>query len=292
MNTMRVDVLNGALLVVALGVSATALALAPAGEPAADGSAVPGGETPYVADFRRIVSLSLIADAALADLCEPDRVVAVSAWSTGPLARRWSGTPRLTGLDDLEAVIARRPDLVLISGGDPGRITALRGAGIRVEALGDMAGVAAWHRDLRRIGDLLGRGDEARRRIASERTRLAKIADPAGPRPRALYLSVYDGTLFGGTVGTVYHDVLLAAGCRDAAEGLFTGWPQYGREQVLRLAPEIVVTKAGMGSRLPVADGTRIIELPAELLEDPGPRACEAAEELAWKLAEVKSSSR
>ena len=235
--------------------------------------------------FQRIVSLGIVSDAALAELCEPPRVVAVSAWCSGPLARRWSGMPRLSGLDDLEAIIALHPDLVLVSieGTSNDRVERLRAAGLRVETLGPMHGLDTYIANLAQIGDLLGRGAEARlsgRRLGE---RLARIADPAAAKPRAVYVAGYGGTLFGGTVGTSYHDVLLAAGCRDAAAEGYSGWPQYSREQLLALHPEIVVTK--LGAEPPPLPGARVIALPGELLEDPGPRLLEAAEALHEQLA-------
>lgn len=246
------------------------------------------------AGFQRIVSLGIVSDAALAALCEPQRVLAISAWSTGPVARQWSGKPRLAGLDDLEAIIALHPDLVLVSTSDASggtgteaeRLARLRAAGVRVETLGPMRGLATYAGDLAHIGDLLGRGDEARLIGKRFGERLSRIADPTAVRPRALYVAAFSGTLFGGTTGTSYHDVLLAAGCTDAAATDYAGWPQFSVEQVITLAPEVIVTKRGMGDALRALPGmtalrqTRIIEITGDLLEDPGPRLLEAAEEL------------
>ena len=109
-------------------------------------------------------------------------------------------------------------------------------------------------------------------------------------------MATYGETLFGGTVGTSYHDVLLAAGCRDAAQGHFTDWPQYGVEQVVSLAPEVIVTKRGMTAALQALPGmhvlrhTRYIELDGAVLEDPGPRLLEAAELLRDALQEPRTS--
>lgn len=276
------NVVNFGALLLALALSLVAVARTGGAGGRADGMKEVG------ADFARIVSLGITTDAALAELCEPGRVVGVSAWTTGPLVRRWQGVPRLRGLDDLEAIIALAPDLVLVNtaGGEGDRLARLRAAGLRVEALGPMSGLDGYARDLAAVGDLLGRGDEGRAIATRLRDRLARVADPAAPRPRALYLATWDGTLFGGTVGTSYHDVLIAAGCRDAAEGAFTGWPQFSAEQVLTLAPELVVTKVGMGERIAAISRAPVVELPGELLEDPGPRLLEAAELLRDRLAE------
>jgi iron complex transport system substrate-binding protein len=235
----------------------------------------------------RIVSLGLVSDAILADFCEPDRVVAVSAWSTGSVARRWTGKPRLRGLDDLEAIIALRPDLVLVSsdGTQGERLARLKAAGVPVVTLRPMQGLATYLADLAQVGDLLGRGAEARASGESLRARLARVADPARPRPRALYAAGFGGVLFGGTTGTSYHDVLVAGGCEDIAASTYRGWPQYSSEQLLALRPEVVLTKEG--AELPAIPGARIIALPGELLEDPGPRLLEAAEALAARLRDL-----
>lgn len=246
--------------------------------------------------FQRIASLGIVSDAALAALCEPSRVIAVSAWSTGPVARQWAGKPRLSGLDDLESIIALHPDLVLVStsGSEADRLMRLRAAGLRVEALGPMYGLTTYTDNLAHIGELLGRGDEARLLGRRLRERLARVADPAAVPPRALYLATFSGTLFGGTTGTSYHDVLVAAGCVDVAAEHYTGWPQFGIEQVLALAPAVIVTKRGMADtlrHLPGMDAVhaaRFIELEGDLLEDPGPRLLEAAEALHEQLAEAR----
>lgn len=244
--------------------------------------------------FQRIVSLGIVSDAALAALCEPQRVIAVSSWNTGPVARQWSGKPRLSGLDDLEAIISLKPDLVVVSisdenggtGADADRLARLRSAGVRVETLGPMRGLATYAGDLAHIGDLLGRGDEARLLGQRLSERLARIADPTAARPRALYVAAFSGTLFGGTTGTSYHDVLVAAGCTDVAATAYAGWPQYSVEQLITLNPDLIITKRGMAESLRALPGmsalhqTRIIEITGELLEDPGPRLLEAAEEL------------
>ena len=281
----------GALLL-ALSLSLVAVAGFRQQEARAPGAAPEGG-------FRRIVSLGIVSDAALAELCEPQRVVAVSAWSTGPVARRWADKPRLRGLDDLEAIIALHPDLVLVSADDGGndRILRLRHAALRVEALGPMRGLSPYTADLVRIGGLLGREDEARASGERLRARLARVADPAAPRPRAMYLATYGGTLFGGTAGTSYHDVLTAGGCADAAAGGFSDWPQYGVEQVVTLRPEVLVTKRGMAAELRALPGmaalrdVRYVEIDGDLLEDPGPRLLEAAEALRDALRQPVAGS-
>ena len=93
-----------------------------------------------------------------------------------------------------------------------------------------------------------------------------------------------------GAVGTSYHDIMAAAGLVDVAAERYRDWPAYSAEQVLELDPEIIVTRAGVAAGIckypgmdhidPCRGKGRIIELPGELLDEPGLAMLEAAEEL------------
>jgi iron complex transport system substrate-binding protein len=244
--------------------------------------------------YRRIVSTSLLTDRLLVALCEPDRVLAFSAAGvrTSPWAYQYAGKPAVEGLGALEPLISLKPDLVLMSRfGGAGRVAKLRAAGIEVFDLGELHGVSSLVPVTYWIGELLGHPERAAAFVHTFQRRLAAVAAPLGARPRrrALYLEAIGPILIGGTTGTSYHDVLTAAGLVDVAVGHYKDWPQYSAEQVLALDPELLVTKAGMGNALCVYPGLerlracapgRVVELPAGLLDDPGPTMLEAAEAL------------
>jgi iron complex transport system substrate-binding protein len=242
--------------------------------------------------IQRIASVSLVADAALLELCEPQRVVAWSAYTKeGPRARRLGAHPRLKGISDLEAITALKPDLVLVStyGGESDRLARLRQAGLTVFAMGPMTGPESYALDAERIGLLLGRQDEGRAVGATLLQRLNRVAAdlPADAvRPRAMYVARIGDVMFGGTKGTSYHEVITKGGCRDAAAERYAGWPQLSVEELLSIAPELILTREGNGDelrRLPGFDrlvNVRFVELPGWLLEDPGPGTLEAAEAL------------
>jgi len=73
---------------------------------------------------------------------------------------------------------------------------------------------------------------------------------PQSERKRAAYVAIYANKLYGGTVGTSYHDVLTAAGLHDAAADSFRDWPQYDPEQLLLMDPPLIITETGMGEQL------------------------------------------
>jgi len=258
----------------------------------AQGNAIPLGK------YSRIVSLGLESDALLAELCERDRLAGVSVYQRGTTALRLAGLPRFAGLDDLEAVITLAPDLVLVSGAADqlDRVARLRHAGLTVCNLGPQRGVQSLLPNARLIGALIGADERAERFVTTFTRRLANV-DASLPaervRRRALYLGVYGREIYGGTIGSSYHDVLTAAGLIDVAAEHHSGWPKLSLEEVIALNPEVIVLSAGSATALralpgiealqAVTDGHLLI-LDDDLLEDPGPGLLDAAEAL-FRLA-------
>jgi iron complex transport system substrate-binding protein len=142
------------------------------------------------------------------------------------------------------------------------------------------------------LGELLGVRERAQRLVQSFTTRMRNVSARMGTRKpvRAMFLSTLGPDLQGGTRGTSYHDILIAAGLDDVAAKTYHDWPAYSAEQVLALAPDIVVTREGFAAgickypgmdHVPACRGNgHIVELAGELLDEPGMAMLEAAEEL------------
>jgi len=307
-NRRLIDVLNGGGAVLALAASIGAAALAsrssaadrlllsaaPAAAAPAPGSVVDAsGVRVTIRPFRRIAAGSTVADRLLLDLAEPDRVVALTDYGArfSPVRHRYAGHTLIKELTDIESVLALKPDLLLVNNyGDRARVARLRETGMVVFDLGEMRGLTTLLPNIRAVAALLG--DPARGAAYEHalRQRLERVAITRRGQPRrsAIYVSVYGDRLFGGTVGTNYHDILTSAGLQDAAAARFRDWPQYGPEDLLELNPDLFVTKPGMRRLLcaqpgldhlracQAADG--FIELPGTLLDDPGPEILDASE--------------
>lgn len=235
--------------------------------------------------YQRIVSLSLFGDGLLIACGFEERVVAWSNAAPGPLAWAQGDAPRLGARIDYEQILALDPDLLCYSAFAPDARTLerLRASGVQLCDLGPAQGVARVPPALELLATVCGHPDRGARTIAQWQTRLNGLRALRGTdERRALYLGIHgDGVLLGGTQGTSYHDVLRLAGLRDvAAEAGLQGWPEYRVEEVLALAPELIVTSSGMAQRLRAEPGLRevpacrdaqgIIELPPGLLQDPG----------------------
>jgi len=245
--------------------------------------------------YERIVSATLAADRVLADLCEPDRIVAFTRYAGRTAqAHRFAGKRAIDARDGLEHILALRPDLLLVSElFDPSYTARLREHGVAVFDIGALQGLRTLSRQIEQIGLLLGASERARR-YAEALTRRMQAVTGAGqklPRRRALYVGVYGARLFGGAAATSYHDVIESAGLRDAAaEAGLSGWPELTSERVLAMDPDLVITRTGMAAIVcrhpgleriaPCTGEGRTIELDGQLLDDPGPGMLEAAEAL------------
>ncbi|MDH5671270.1 MAG: ABC transporter substrate-binding protein [Myxococcales bacterium] len=246
-------------------------------------------------NYRRILSLSLIADHVLWELCESERIVGVTVRTkeSPHFGHRHGERAGITKLSDLEGILALKPDLILVNHlGDPRHAARLRERGIAVFDLGDMQGLSTLLPTIDTIATLIGRPEAGPPMGARLRRRLQAVAAGLGERrrPRGLYLSVYGKEIFGGTKNTSFHDVLHYGGIEDAAAADYEGWPALGSEQILALDPDLIVTKQGMGRTLCQHPGLerlracgpqgRIVELDPGLIDDPGPPMLEVAETL------------
>lgn len=265
----------------------------------ADGTQVlrdAGGVDVPLREYRRIVSATIVADRVLADLCEPDRVIAFTRHGaeSSSFAHRLHGKPLVHARASVEEMLALKPDLVIVNNlVDPGYVARLREHGLTVFDLGHMRGLDTLLTNIRAIGFLIGapaRGEAYARTLETRMRRVAALKRRE-KAPRALYVSTYADKLFGGTARTSYHDVIVHAGLRDVAtEAGYEGWPELTAERLLALDPEVVVTKVGMGAVLcrhaglsalrPCRGQGRIIELADTLIDDPGPGMLEATEAL------------
>lgn len=256
-----------------------------------------GGNIVPIRRYERIVVASAVASSLAVELLERSRISAVSAWAADgdTFGHRYESLPQVARADDLETVLGFDPDLVLVhSIGAPAWLARLHDLDIAVFDFGSMTGVDAFVEDALQLGVLCEVQERAGRYVDSFLTRLATVAGdiPVGERPAGIYLGSIGGQLYGGTVGTSYHDVLLAGGLEDAAADEFTGWPQYDAADILRLDPDVIVTGSGGANticngvglaRLRVCDasgrsGGGIVEVPDDLIADPGAGILEAAE--------------
>lgn len=314
----RVDLLNGASVLLVVLVAAAATLRAPTsrglGEAAQSLSPPAITDLPeiradeagarYIEDsdgnrvrlggYERIVAGSTVAADAVHLVMGNGSLVAVPELSTtSPDSERFTGIPTVTSTADVEAVLELRPDLLLYNQVGESDVDArLREQGITVLDLGGMTGAESWAHALRLVSLVLtGSTDAGDVEARRWQRRLERVdASLSGDdRETALVVSTYGEQLFGGCEGTSYHDVIEAAGLLDVSVGRFSGWPQYDPEAVLELNPRWIVTTEGMGDSVCQAVGVRtldacassprrVVEIPQKLFGDPGRLMLDAAE--------------
>lgn len=307
---MKADAVNLGLLIITLGASvwcatlpgesaprrATSLAVADAPPVAAREVVDARGICVPVHTYQRIVSLNTISDHILLELVEPDRLVAITEYTATTHEERWrfGKRPTVERADQIELVIALEPDLVVISRfANEAYMERLREAGIQVFDLGEMLGVETTRANIRALGALLEVPERAER-IEKEFVRqlwALETSVPADVHVPGMYLSLYGDHFSGGSAGTSYADVLHYGGVLDvAAEKGFSGWPQYGPEELLAIDPPLIVTSEGMGAAIrehsllrglrACGSEGRIVEISGTYLGDPGLGIVEAARRL------------
>jgi len=249
----------------------------------------------------RIISLAPNITEILYDLGLEDRVVAVTSYCNYP--PRVEEKPRVGGFSNpsLEAIVAMRPDLVIMTDdGNPREISErLRKLSIpfyvfRAARLNQLPG------ELRRMGEFLGvkkGADRTAKRI--ERT-LSRYRDRARKIPgrgeqSVLFIVQPDPLIVAGP-GTAIDDSLKLLGARNIASDAGSRYPKYSFEEVVRRSPDVIFI--GQGHRadenvkgllkrwnvLDAVKGGRVYYVSDSLFRL-GPRIAEGIREMAIPLA-------
>jgi iron complex transport system substrate-binding protein len=298
----RVNLINAVLLAAAVCVSLALTGTVTISAPAAgapspeaaqadlvnDANGTPVPAQPYV----RIVSTSTIADQVLLELIEPSRVLAVSGHTleSGREPWRYEGKIGVRRAQDIEKIIGLRPDIVFVNSFvDARHVQRMKEAGLTLFDLGPMKGLSTLLPNIEQIAHVLTVPERGRRLRARFLRELEAIAagQPESERRRALYVGIHGDRLYGGTDGTSFHDVLVAAGLVDVAtEAGYEGWPAFTHEDLLSLDAPWIITNAGQEQALCRHPGLQALTACAsgqvrgvdtKLLTDPGLAMVEAA---------------
>ena len=256
----------------------------------------PAGSTRLPAPPRRIVALAPSAAEILFALGAGPSVVGVSDFAADlPDA---AGKTRVGGFaPDLERVVSLAPDLVVVSkdGTDRAAFEKLEALGLPVVVTvgTTLDGVLE---DVIRVGHALGEDERAAALVAAltKRIAAAEALGRARPRQRAVALIWPDPPVVAGE-GTFVGDVLSRAGFSNVVPKSAGDWPRVSFETLASWNPDLVVrpdtrenaaafARAFADARwrlVPAVRAGRVVVLPGDLLERPGPRLVEALERLA-----------
>ena len=226
-----------------------ALAAACGGEsstPAATGGALPtvpaGSGSTAVAAPQRIVSLSSTATETLFAIGAGPQVIAVDDQSNYPAQAPKTDLSGYT--PNIEAIAAKKPDLVVISTDTDGLKAKLEALKITVVRQDAAKTLDAAYAQITELGKVTGRDKEAAATVAAMKASIEaskkKVSKPAVP------VKVYhelDNTLFSVSsksfVGEMY-TVLGLTNIADAADKDGTGYPQLSAEYLIAQNPDFV----------------------------------------------------
>jgi len=269
---------NPAAALLTLGVLAAA-------SPESSGVQRLGPAAPSV--VHRVVTLApSLTDTVLA-LGAQDVLVGVSRFDERPEVRR---LPRVGGFVDpsVEAVVALKPDLVLVQPGPGNRapVEAMAGLGISILVL-RLASVEDVLAGLRATGAALGRAARGEALAQALEATRAQVRSRARGLPpvRVLFAYGLEPLVVAGP-GSFADELLCDAGGTNVASDAGRAYPVWSVERALGAHPDVVLDASeGAAGRealqsLPGLREARWVRLPSPALLHPGPALGQGLEEL------------
>jgi iron complex transport system substrate-binding protein len=253
----------------------------------------------------RIVSLSPSATEILFALGQGDRVVGVSRYCQYPPEARKKS--QVGGYLDpsYEAVLALKPDLVVLRSENEQFVKSFRELGLNLLPVSHDS-VEGILDSMVAIGRRCGVEAEARRMVADIQSQIHRIAEKTAGLQRPRVIVVAERTLGSGKIQNVYvagadgftNRMILLAGGRNACSETSAGFPVVSGEGILRMNPQVILdlvarrSQAGMSREEILGDWQQLPDVEAVrtgrvyLVDDdyafiPGPRFIRLVEKFA-----------
>ena len=244
---------------------------------------------------QRVVSLAPSVTETLFALGLGDRLVGVTTYCDYPVEAR-----RLPKIGDfktpnLEAIVAKKPDLVIGVAGstDPIRAKEMKRLGFKVTLI-PVGNLAEILNSIKSIARLLGREEVGERLVTKINTQVQEVKKRVGRVPRrAVLLVVGRRPLVAVGKKNFIDELITLAGGENIAGNVSQPWLHLPEEYVVARAPQVII-EAGMGSEreefdkhwgdlrsIPAVREGRIYSYSSDKILRPGPRFGEALVELA-----------
>ena len=233
---------------------------------------------------QRVISLNPSLTAILLALDARDTIVGVDDFS----ARQQPSVadlPRVGGLfnPSLEAVVALRPDLVIVVPSVEQRDfrQRLEGMGIAVSSFENIRFDQVLE-NISRLGRLVGREQAAARRVQAIRSKRGAVERVSARRPVLQTLVVLQREpIFVVGRGSFIHEMLEASGARNLAARFDEPYPRVAVEWIIAAAPEVLIDVStdaqpayefwSRWPSLPAVANRRVLVLDPDRLILPGP---------------------
>ena len=241
---------------------------------------------------RRIVSLSPATTELLFALGAGDRVVGRTQYDLWPDSARLVPSVGAGMQPNLEAVLGRKPDLVVMyaSGSDRGAADRLTTAGVATAAF-RMDRIADFARVTILLGRLIGDTVRARTVVDSVTGTLDRVrhATQSLPRP-SVFLHAWEKPLMTLGGGSFVSELVTVAGGRNIYDSIPAPSPVVTLEDVLRRNPDIILVtpierdhllQSERWRALPAVRNGRVLAYDTNLVARPSVKLGEAAVSLA-----------
>lgn len=201
---------------------------------------------------------------------------------------------------DLERIVSLQPDLcIAVKDGNPLQIIRrIESLGIPVYAVDPMDIDAVIH-SIVDIGNLLNAETEASELISDMKhrmDRIDKMISGVSVKP-SVFFQIGVSPIVSAGSGTFIHELIERAGGSNAA-GMVSGYPRFSKEEVLSMAPEVMILTSmerhkvfdavmrewRQWENLPAVREDRIHMVNSDLYDRPSPRLVDGLEELAKLL--------
>ncbi|WP_306461909.1 ABC transporter substrate-binding protein [Spongiactinospora gelatinilytica] len=245
---------------------------------------------------RRIVSLNPTATESLFAIGAGPQVIAVDDLSNHPTE---APKTALSGFKpNAEAIIAHKPDLVVLSNDLGGVVTALQKVKVPVLLEPAATKLAESYDQITDLGAATGNADGAAKVVAGMREKIESLAAAAPKDHKLTYYHELDVTPYSATSGTFIGEIYGLFGLRniaDEAPDAAGGYPKLSAEFVAKADPDLIfladvkccgqsketlAKRPGWGG-LSAIKNDRVVRLDDDIVSRWGPRAAEFAQVVA-----------
>ena len=198
---------------------------------------------------KSIISLSLASDEILVDIVDDrKKIAALTYFSTDPLisnvVEKAQAIPRVRA--NLEQIIAKSPDLVILAGHtNPSIRTHLEAAGIKVLILHEIVSLESIKKNINMVGEAVCEGIAAKTLVENMEKQVADARAKIPPDAKAPTVLFYGAPGF--TVGkhTTVNDIIESSGAINLPARLgLSGYSNISTEYVIQNNPDLVLTSS------------------------------------------------
>ena len=247
-------------------------------------------------DPKRVIALAPSITEIIFALGQQDRLKGTTQYSNYPAEA--AQLPKVGSYVrlDLERIVALRPDLcIAIKDGNPKEtIERLQSLNIPVFAV-NPRNLETMMQTIQKVGDILDASEKAKTLVQAMRGRIQRVdalVASIDHRPR-VFIQIGISPIISAGTNTFIHELIVRAGGINVAAGQ-KAYPHFSREQVLALAPDVLIitsmSRSGAFKKAeadwrrlidrPAGSGKRIYTVDSDVFDRPSPRLLDALETL------------